>query len=173
MYLEKLKTILSPPVKAVNSGSNIEWKDAEKKLGVEFPPDYKEFISTFGTGVIDDFLWIYNPFTDNKNVNIFVQMKGNNAAYCTLKEEFPDDYPYSVFPEIGGLLPLGVTDNGDVLNWITTPGKWTILVYGGSGNFEYQGTITEFIFDVLSQNINCIVFPDDFPETNPKFISLG
>jgi hypothetical protein len=66
--------------------------------------------------------------------------KEDNNAYLTSKQKFPDDFPRSLFPEEGGLLPWGVTDNGDILNWITSdnPEKWSILVYDGRSGDAYE-----------------------------------
>lgn len=174
MSLEKLKMILSVPDKIYGAGDISKWKEAEKELGSKFPSDYKEFISTYGTGGVCGFLWIYSPFSSNENLNFFMGSKEDNHAYFTSKQKFPDDFPQSLFPEEGGLLPWGVTDNGDVLNWITSdnPEKWSVLVYDGrSGDaFEYKNSLTEFLYDVLSENITCPLFPDDLLDIEFEYI---
>ncbi|MDM5247652.1 MULTISPECIES: SMI1/KNR4 family protein [unclassified Lysinibacillus] len=177
MSLEKLKTILSIPDKIYGAGDIAKWKEAEKELGTKFPSDYKEFISIYGTGGVCGFLWIYSPFSSNENLNFFIGSKEDNNAYFTSKQEFPDDFPRNLFPEEGGLLPWGVTDNGDVLNWITSdnPEKWSILVYEGrSGvSYEYKNSLAEFLYDVWSGNITCHLFPEDLLENELEYIVGG
>lgn len=67
-------------------------------MNIKFPDDYKEFISTYGTGSIDNFLWILNPFSKNININFFDDMKHFQWAYRELKSEFPENYPRPPFP---------------------------------------------------------------------------
>ena len=41
------------------------------------------------------------------------------AAYRQTRARFPERLPLPPFPEQGGVLPLGRTDNGDELYWVT------------------------------------------------------
>lgn len=41
-----------------------------KNLGMILPLDYKKFINKYGTGSINDFIWILNPFSENENLNL-------------------------------------------------------------------------------------------------------
>ena len=83
---------------------------------------------------------------------------------------YPEDFPYDVYPTNGGILPWGRTDNGDTLNWIVnTYGDWAILVDGGSGDyFEYNGSMTGFLYGVLSSSIVCSIFQSNFPDKDSK-----
>lgn len=176
MSIDKLKLILPIPDLANSTANSSKWREVEKKIGVVLPSDYKEFISLYGSGVIDNFIMIYSPFTENENMNFFNQQKLNNEAYINLKVSFPEDFPYEVFPTNGGILPWGRTENGDTLNWIvdTNHGDWAILVSDGSGDyFKYKGTMTGFLYDVLNENIVCPIFPGDFPNKNNKKIFVG
>jgi len=170
MSFEKLKSILRVPNSAISSGNSSEWSEVEGKLGTVLPTDYKEFISLYGSGIIGNFITIYSPFTENENMNLFIQQKLNKDAYLTLKVSYPEDFPYDVYPTNGGILPWGRTDNGDTLNWVVnTHGDWAILVDGGSGDyFEYNGSMTGFLHAVLSGRVVCSIFPSDFPDKDSK-----
>ena len=61
MTLASLTTILPPPAQPVETGSRDEWQAVEEDLGCVLPADYKEFIATYGTGDIDDFLQVTTP----------------------------------------------------------------------------------------------------------------
>lgn len=115
---KKLEQILIPPQESVIVRSDEEWDKVESQLKIKLPKDYKDFISTYSTGCIDDFLWIHNPFEENENLNFFQQLEVINNAYSEMKNDFPDDFEFDVYPSNGGLLPFGSTDNGDILYYI-------------------------------------------------------
>jgi hypothetical protein len=78
-----------------------------------------------------------------------------------------------LYPEIAGLLPFGITDNGDVLFWKTmgTPENWSVVV-GNSRSPEYQEfqiSMTSFIASVLNGTKRVAAFPEDFPNSSPSF----
>ncbi|MFT9819881.1 SMI1/KNR4 family protein [Lysinibacillus sp. NPDC056185] len=175
MSFKKLKSILSPPNFAISLDDSPKWSEVENKLGIVLPSDYKEFIALYGSGNIGNFIMIYCPFAKNDNMNFFFQQNLNKDAYLTLKESFPEDFPYEVYPTNGGILTWGRTENGDTLNWIVnTQGDWAILVDDGSGDyFEYKGSMTGFLHDVLSGSIICPIFPSDFPNKDSKNAFVG
>ena len=176
MSFEKLKSILPVSNLAISSDNSSKWSEVENNLGVVLPSDYKELIALYGSGIIGNFIMIYSPFTENENMNFFIQQNLYIDAYLTLKVSFPVDFPYEVFPTNGGILPWGRTENGDTLNWIvdTNQGDWAILVDGGSGDyFEYKGSMTGFLYDVLSGTIVCPIFPNDFPDKDSKITFVG
>lgn len=176
MYLEKLKRILPPPSKPFKTGSSEEWDRLEETLGTGLPKDYKEFIGTYGAGGIDHFIWLFTPFVQDENVNFLKRSKVIRDAYLTLREQFPKYYKHKIYPEPGGLLPLGVTDNGDELYWLTEgePAHWPIVVYEtrSSVNYEYPMTVTEFLYKVIAKEMVCEAFPDDFQGEKPEFTSV-
>lgn len=175
MSIEKLKGILFPPDPPFKTGDEEGWNQVESQLGTTLPIDYKEIISTYGTGGIDEFLWFLTPFVDDENVNFFKKMKVINDAYIVLRDQFPHHLKHNVFPEENGLLPWAYTDNGDVLYWLTkgSPDEWSIVIYGSSDDYyEYPNSISEFLYDMLSRKIVCDIFPDDFPDENPKYYAI-
>ncbi|MFJ8102028.1 SMI1/KNR4 family protein [Lysinibacillus sp. NPDC096212] len=175
MSFEKLKSILSPLNFAISLDDSSKWSEVENKLGIVLPSDYKEFIALYGSGNIGNFIMIYSPFAKNDNMNFFIQQNLNKGAYLTLKESFPENFPYEIYPTNGGILTWGRTENGDTLNWIVnTQGDWAILVDDGSGDyFEYKGSMTGFLHDVLSGSIICPIFPSDFPNKDSKNTFIG
>lgn len=63
---------------------------------------------------------------------------------------------------------MGVTGNGDYLFWVTQPSgapdHWTIAVNEAlrAPWFTYNGTVTEFLVDVLSATVRIPMFPQTF-----------
>ena len=83
------------------------------------------------------------------------------CAYRISKNEFPEDFIHSVYPDIGGLFPCGLTDNGDEIYWLTS--DWSLIVYEtrSSDFYKYSMTITEFIYKIANKELVCPAFPDD------------
>lgn len=57
----------------------------EKNLGMILPLDYKKFINKYGTGSINDFIWILNPFSENENLNLIKKGHVIREAYAYSK----------------------------------------------------------------------------------------
>lgn len=175
--LEALKKILCIPTNAYNIGNEEKWISFEEKLGITLPKDYKDFIDIYGTGGIDNFLWILNPFVEDENVNFLKKKEELLNAYQESKNKFPELYQYNIFPSSEGLLPWGYTDNADELYWLTSEKleDWKIIIYESrsSENYCYSYTMTEFLYQIVSKEIICDAFSEDFPNENPIFIAVN
>ncbi|OAB34382.1 SMI1/KNR4 family protein [Paenibacillus glacialis] len=172
--MENLIRILNPPDKPDNTGDEKSWETFIKILGTELPSDYKKFIRTYGTGGIDNFIWILTPFDQDENINFLRRKEEISGAYMQSKQEFPKNFKHDVFPASGGILPWAFTDNGDELYWLTEgePDQWKVVVYEtrSSDYHIYSLTMTEFIYKVLTRELICDAFPEDFPSENPIFV---
>ncbi|SFA72337.1 Imm30 family immunity protein [Selenomonas ruminantium] len=148
--------------------SREEWLDVQRQHNVKFPSDYIEFIDSYGIGAIDNFLWILSPWTDNDNLNFFVNMKKSMWAYQYLREESPEDFPFELYPATDGLLPFGLTDNGDELYWQNTddnPNLWKLIIYESRSTvyYEYNLSFTDFLVGLFVGGISCEILPDEWP----------
>jgi hypothetical protein len=79
---------------------------------------------------VDDFLYLFNPFAAGQDGNLLAEKDRVLAAYRQTRARFPDRLPLPPFPEPGGVLPLGRTDNGDELYWVTDgdPDDWPVAL---------------------------------------------
>lgn len=174
--MENLLGILSPPASPHNTGDKQAWRDFVSTLGTELPSDYKKFIETYGTGGVDNFIWILTPFVSDENVNFLKRKKDISEAYLQSKQDFPEYYKHDIFPMTGGLIPWAFTDNGDELYWLTegSPDNWKVVVYEtrSSENYTYSLTMTQFMYQILTKDLMCDAFPSDFPSGNPIFKSV-
>jgi hypothetical protein len=170
--LDYLKQILPPPTAPLELPSDAIWAECESEL-IRMPTDFKEFLESYGTGAIDGFLWIFNPASKNPNLNLVLQVKRQLSALSHLLREKAESRVYAVFPEDGGLLPFGITDNGDVLFWRTlgSPENWSVVVGESRAPEynEYKRTMTGFLTSILSKQEVVPVFPQDFPNSPPLF----
>jgi len=150
---------------------NVEWEAVEATVQTALPNDYKEFIQRYGTGKIDDFLWVLSPATNNSHLKLAQRKDAILRALREHRESLAGlgrKLPFAIFPEPGGLLPWGFTDNGDVCYWRTgsDPNTWRVVVNDGRGSMweEFAGTMTEFLTALLSRrHVSEILTNDEFP----------
>lgn len=165
--------LIPPPDNPNEAPQQHEWPQIEAQLGTSLPVDYKDFISLYGTGKIDNFLWIFNPLSQNENINLATQIRIQLDALSEL-QTYGEILPYKLYPERDGIFPFGITENGDVLYWKTTgsPAAWSVLVNEArSPEWEaFSMTMTEFLLEVLNRRIHPSAFPAVFPSNAPAFI---
>lgn len=171
MELAKLLTLLPPPATPINVPSARDWNSVETYLGVCLPTDYKDFVEIYGTGKIDNFIIIFNPISGNEQLDILRQLAIQKDVLIELKL-FGENIPYDIFPAPGGILPLGRTDNGDILYWKTNVNlSWSIVLNEARGPVWecFNVSFLEFLVGFLAGKILCKAFPDDVPSQYPRF----
>ncbi|MDE1186003.1 MAG: SMI1/KNR4 family protein [Pantoea sp.] len=167
MTISHLKNILIPPHSQNENGAGETWPLIDGQI--TFPTDYIEFIESYGTGRIADFIAILNPFTKNEDINFFEQKKLILEDFNYLINEDSSYYKYNLYPNKGGLLPVGITDNGDYLFWVVFDAEksdeWgTAIIASRSPDVEYfNEKITSLLLGVLDKKIKPASFPDAFP----------
>ena len=163
--LDRLRKLAPPPAEPVETGSPDAWPEVERAMGTPLPTDFKVFTNTYGSGKFDDFLYLFNPFTGGEDGNLLHERDAVLDAYASSRARFPDRYPLPAFPEPGGLLPLGRTDNGDELYWVTEgqPDTWPVAALGGRGAWQetHRMTITGFLAALLGGDLVTSLFPVD------------
>lgn len=176
MALVDLIREVAAPKNPVATGP-LAWGEIEARLGCALPDDYKEYIETFGLGCLDGFLYVFSPFSENRNLNLFAQVETRLAALRELKASSRDEVQYPLFPETGGLLPWGASDNGDVLFWLTEgqANEWGVVINAGRDARceEYAGGMAYVLSQLLSGAAVSKIFPVDFPSNQPAFVSLA
>ena len=153
---DRLLELAPPPPAPVDTGSPDRWGEIERALGTDLPGDYKRFINTYGSGEFCDLLWLLNPFSTAEGMNLLHQVGPISDVYREGRDEpFPEWCPYPLFPEPGGLLPLGGDTNGDNVFWITTgpPAEWPLILYNWRGGYiseRHDMPLAEFLVGWLS-----------------------
>lgn len=165
MTLGLLTSKLIPPKNPIDSGKLKAWHTIEEIIGVPLPRDYKEYINTYGTGKIWDYMWIFNPFTERKDLSFpNWRMRNFRHTYETLGGKSPDNRylaGYSLYPEKDGLLICGETEQTSYIFWKTQghPNNWTIVLSDeGMSDFfeEFDCNLTEFIRQFLDGKIETL-----------------
>lgn len=156
-----LARLMPPPSNPVETSGS--WLHVEDALGTQLPDDFKEFIRHYGSGKINHFLLVLNPFSSRKRLNLLEQSKLQLDVLRELRDEFGETNPYKLYPAIGGLLPVAITENGDVVHWLTngSPEKWVIVVNEArSPDYElFKCNLTEFLEALMEKTIECRAFP--------------
>jgi hypothetical protein len=173
MSIAKLKSVIPPPptVTPIPAGA---WEQVEGRLGTKLPADYKALIAEFGPGCIGDFLWIFSPFTTNPNLNLALQFDKITKTDQDLQQTYGHVLPLPLFPAAGGILPAGLTDNGDYVSWLAEaePDRWPVIV-SDSRAPEWERlnlTLTDFIAAIITRERVCGIFPDSFPPPGARFV---
>lgn len=163
MSVHQLKEILKPPSSPCNNGLEQNWKDVHKEIGTRLPDDYQHFINGYGSGLIGRFLYIWNPFSDNKYTNLIYMYKETTILYQNLKSSQPDDFPFNIYPENGGLLPFGNSINGDNLFWLTTksdPNLWSLIIHQARSSYYdiHSYSLSDFLIRLMRKELQTSQF---------------
>ncbi len=169
MVIDPLLTILKTPSTPLERGTTQGWGDVGRRIGEVLPGDYMKFIELYGTGTVAGWLTVLNPFAANGHQNLLVAGFEFLAALREVKRAFPDEVPFPLFYDPQGLLPWGISIDGDIFCWSTTglSGNWTVVIIGRhTGNEEFPMPMTQFLFEALSKKIEPRCFP---PDLEPAF----
>ncbi|HUS18079.1 MAG TPA: SMI1/KNR4 family protein [Terriglobales bacterium] len=168
--IESLKLIIPPPSLPVECEG--DWEALEAILGFEAPSDYREFIASYGSCLLDELIAPLNPFSANKYWNLLERAKELCDALRQLQSESQAELPLAVYPAKDGLFPWGFTTNGDVLYWlqIGAPSEWTTVVNADrDSEFEiYRGGMGAFLAATFGRQHTSRVFPEEFPSSQPR-----
>jgi hypothetical protein len=163
--LERLRRLLPPPAHPVEPGRPDGWAAVEAALGTGLPRDFKAFTERYGSGKIDDFLYLFNPFTKGPDGNLLVERDRVLAAYRQTRTRFPERLAWPPFPEPGGVLPLGRTDNGDELYWVTQgpPDQWPVALVESRAALQelHPMPVTGLLAALAANQLTSRVLPQD------------
>jgi hypothetical protein len=176
--LDRLRQLLPPPADPVEPGRPDGWAAVEAAIGTALPGDFKAFTEWYGSGTVDDFLYLFNPFTQGQDGNLVVEKDRVLAAYGKTRARFPDRLPLPPFPEPGGVLPLGRTDNGDELYWVTEghPDRWPVALLESRAALQevHRMPVTGFLAALAANQLASRVLPDDvLGRPSHRFTPLG
>ena len=171
MTIEALVKAIPPPVMPLAAFDG-PWEPVEAELGMALPQDYKDLMRLYGFGSFLEFLGLNVPVSENFNVRFVPQAR----LICDGFQSMREDVPYPLWPEPGGLLPVGSTDNGDYLMWLTRgrPEDWGGVVWGRAFlSFElFDCDLTSFLAGLATGEIVPEEFPDDLFPCDEPFVPL-
>ncbi|MDT0347639.1 hypothetical protein [Streptomyces litchfieldiae] len=145
----------------------------EERLACRLPEDYKQLVVTYGPGKFDEFLHVYQPGSQYREIDLVQQADVSVQTLRTLRA-MGFTVPYNI-DGTSEVLSFGRDDNGDIGFWRrrdpADPATWTLAVKDARADdwFEFEGTLTDSLHAVLSRRITVPLFPDDFPSDHPRF----
>jgi hypothetical protein len=169
---------MPPPRYPIEPGSPASWVAAEIELKTILPSDYKAFIDAYGTGSIDEFVTVLNAHSTTSHFRLRDYGQTMLDVTRELRSGGTVNVPFPIYPEPGGLLPWGVTANGDWGYWITgqpdQSDQWEVVISVDRGPdwFRHRGPLTRFLVEILDRTTIVPFFPNDFPSAEPTFIPL-
>lgn len=177
MSYPKLLEILDPPSTPFESVlKKNDWGRVNKYFNLPFPMDYIQFINKYGSGQIGKWLTVFNPFSNNPHLSIIHQTPQILSGFSVLKAKYPEEIPYTLLFEPEGLLPWGISIDGDVFCWKTEGpnGNWSIVIIGRhSGNQEFKLSFSQFLVEAIESKITPKAIPIEWKSEKVEFESFG
>ena len=162
---------LVPPPPGVTP---VRWDGVVLPGGAPPPADYRALVDAYGPGRFDGFLWVLQPSSSNRYLDLGYQTGAQLDALRVLRDE-GEEIPFELDDPATHAIAWAMTDNGDVVWWRRAPGAppeaWTVAVTDSRGPYwdAYDGPATRFLHDVLTRRFTGTVFPEDFPSDAPRF----
>lgn len=149
----------------------VDWAIVERELGITLPDDYKFFVEHFPHGTLLNFITVLRPGAPTKHTDLIQKGLVIRDVLCEIAAMGDTECPYPIFPAPTGLMPWGISDNGNFLLWRTQAPQWSMVIGSARDSkwAEYPLCMTEFLLKVAHGEIVCPVFPDDLLEENPWF----
>lgn len=161
MTIEALIAVVAPPKKPVETPTAHEIKAAQAQLGLTLPSDYLQLQNVYGVGSFFDFLLPLNIATDNPHVSLL----SHGLLIAKVLTESRRPIPMPIFPTAGGLLPWAVTDNGDMICWLTRREWPTVVLESRGPRFStHRCSTTEFLTRLATGKLRSRVLPKELHE---------
>ncbi len=173
--VKQLHKCIPPPLLPKYGGTDVEWSDAELKLGRCLPLDFKQIIQTYGYGQFENEFSFFQPFVGDIEVDgvlacSLIHYNINYKEIVLKTNSSPPTYCSDWLVDITGnkIQNLAIWPSENSVFWLThhsngfdiayrassVPEKWTILVsIAAHAFFEYPMTLSEFLLSrIVSEN---------------------
>ncbi|SDJ72466.1 hypothetical protein SAMN04487820_101491 [Actinopolyspora mzabensis] len=165
--IDRLKQLLSPPDDAPGV---VDWGLIEERLEVGLPNDYKEFVRFYGNGTIEGFMM---TFLMAPNVDNGIEWWEEQLwVLRQLSEDVPESY---VIASSGAnLLPWAYTIDNDLcylwMEPLEDPDRWWVVSRTRDMDWSvFEGSMIEFLVEIISGSRREVWMPRDFPGEYPWF----
>ncbi|MFF3329347.1 SMI1/KNR4 family protein [Streptomyces sp. NPDC002888] len=149
-----------------------DWQALEAQSGLILPDDYKEFVSAYGPGCVNDQLYVFHPRAagGSEGLRLEILWEQASSAYSELSREAEEMYPYPIHPEPNGCVPIARSTSGNHV--FLSPGRtggadWFVVLDMGQW-IPLQMSFTEFLWAALHEELDVPVI-----EGEPMFDPVG
>lgn len=173
--LDELRRLVPPPD---DQPPPADWAAAREKFGFDLPADYRELVDVYGSGLFDEELSVLAPGRDGETWDLLRQTDKQLWGLRYVRDQAGEEPPYEPEPVGGGLIPWGITGNGDVCYWrvidVEQPSSWTVVVDEVRGGewYPFDGTVTEFLAGLFSGRVRAEFYDGTWPSQAPAFRRL-
>ena len=167
MSIEKLVSLVHPPVRPLERGDAKAWATIQRQVGVTLSKDLYEFAMRYGTGQFAGDLQVFNPFSKSYLLILKVMREQLELTRSLGLGGYLDRFLENLGFESGtgqpGLFPWGRDSNGNRYYWLTDgePENWPIITATEESEFaEWQMPMTQFLANLFSNDIVGFLAPE-------------
>ena len=126
--IEELTRLIPPPQKPFPAEG--DWAAVETRLGLVLPSDFKQIITTYGSGKFFGFISVHSPFATNQRWSLEYQLRLQSENFRQYARE-GFGVPFPIYPERSGLVEFGTTENCQCLTWLSKgkPEDWSLVIW--------------------------------------------
>lgn len=163
--LDKLLRLIPPPAAPTCVPVASDWNHVQSELGVTLPEELRQFSTAYGLGT----------FRGAETTALSIGCPGYRGYVGDIKAECQrlrdirgaarnEDHPFDVFPDPGGLLPLGLDECDVWLCWATTsaPESWPIVVrwtWGAQGMRTFHRPLSDLLLALFERKVELPCWP--------------
>jgi hypothetical protein len=179
LSLDRLRALIPPPPSPACIPSSSDWRAVESELGTTLPGELLRFCTVYGLGT----------FRGTETTALSLGCPGYRGfvedvrAECQRLRDIRGgrksrDYPFDVFPDEGGLLPLGLDENDVWLCWAThgPPDRWPVVVrwtWGLDGMRAFEMPLSELLVGLFERSIELPCWPLPTFADDVRFVPFG
>lgn len=132
----------------------VDWAAVETRLGTALPSDYKQLAGIFGPGEFDGFFALHAPDAPFRSADVVRHTEWLGEWARTSRSGLWE--PYEVYPEPGGLLQWGSTEQAHGFYWLTgdpDPDRWPVLATDDACDRweRFDGSTAEYVYRMLTR----------------------
>jgi hypothetical protein len=147
----------------------VDWDAVHSRLGLVLPSDYREFMDAYGPGTFG-VIRIMAPGAPDE-WNLFALLEQRCAQLQGAERYPPMDVPF--YPEAGGVVSWGVTQDGRTLTWVPVgedPDKWPVSLISANARRSVDRLNSRTSFSALllyyaehdeSRDLLSMAYPED------------
>lgn len=172
MVIDQLLQVLPIPDCPIEVDTD-GWARVTDLFGQSLPTDYMMFIDRYGSGQIGNWLSVLNPFSGNPNISLKEQFFRLLSSIGTLKKEFPESCPFPLLFEPDGLLPWGISIDGDIFCWQTKgpSGRWPVVVIGRDSDPQiFSFPFSQFLAKCITGEVSPNAVPTQWAAGGVMFV---
>jgi hypothetical protein len=152
-FVAKLHALLKPRA----PGRKVDWRAIEATLGLQLPPDFKEFWDVFPAGCLgfrdldSSLLVLHGPGGSSEYTKFPDCVRVMSDVYMDLRSQFPEMHPHRLWPENSGLIGFAHDTNG--VEYFLRPVDWQIQTRGDGEDAHIEYTFSEFLWELAHNRV--------------------